>query len=300
MSYKAIKELDTYGFSINSLHKVIQGNNAKRTFNTLDYFTIGIAMGDVEIQVDQQRFLVQSGELIFLGPSKNVTFGRNCEMENRLYSITFSSSFFELSNKDSLLLHSKLFINDSYQTTIVPFVASCQEMKKLFVDKLEVFKSKGNKSLYISAAHNFVEMLILDGLLKTITLESDQGKSTAASPIQYTDKVNKFRILLQRHYKEQKKVVFYADALYVTPRRLSEMTEAFLGKTAKQVINDKVINEVKRSLKYANLTISEIACEMGFSGEGNFSSFVKKHTKKTPSELRANLRVGSHKEMKNI
>ena len=64
------------------------------------------------------------------------------------------------------------------------------------------------------------------------------------------------------------------------------MTEYVLGKSAKHVIIEKLIAESKKMLSYTNYTISQIAYELGFSDEGNFTNFFKKHTKKNPSEMR--------------
>ena len=64
------------------------------------------------------------------------------------------------------------------------------------------------------------------------------------------------------------------------------MTEYVLGKTAKHIIIEKLINECKKSLSFSGNNISEIAYDLGFSNEGNFSNFIKKHTGKNPSEMK--------------
>ncbi len=114
-------------------------------------------------------------------------------------------------------------------------------------------------------------------------IENDTRKFT------YLDTVNRFRVLLQKNYQNEKQVSFYADLLNITPRRLSDMTESVLGKSAKQVIIDKMVNESIRMLKHTHLTVAEIAYKLGFNDEANFSTFIKKHTLKSPRALREDL-----------
>jgi AraC-like DNA-binding protein len=63
------------------------------------------------------------------------------------------------------------------------------------------------------------------------------------------------------------------------------MTEFVLGKPAKQVIVEKLVSESTKLLRYSNYTISQIAFEIGFTNEANFTNFIKKNTGKTPSEV---------------
>lgn len=64
------------------------------------------------------------------------------------------------------------------------------------------------------------------------------------------------------------------------------MTESVFGKSAKQVIIDKMVGEGSRMLKNSNKTISEIAYDLGFNDEANFSTFIKKPTNKNPRMIR--------------
>jgi AraC-like DNA-binding protein len=153
-------------------------------------------------------------------------------------------------------------------------------MRVVFMDRMESFRKK-DKSLYLSAAHNAIERLMLDAFLHIPT--EDVKKDIK---FDYLYCVNKFKVTLQRDYKTAKKVSHYAAELNVTPRKLTEMTEYVLGKSAKHVIIEKLISESKKMLSYTNYTISQIAYELGFSDEGNFTNFFKKHTQKNPSEMR--------------
>ncbi len=275
--YIITDQLKENGFSIIRLDQAIKRNNSKRQFNTLEYFCIYIIMKDLRLIVENTRYDISAGNIVFVGPQKRVEFLGTKGYETFL--VTFSSGFYERSIKDSLFINSQLFFNYNSDIFVAPFV-NIEEMRVVFMDRMETFRKK-DKSLYLSAAHNAIERLILDAFLHIPTEEVKKDVK-----FDYLYCVNKFKVILQRDYKTAKKVSHYAAELNVTPRKLTEMTEYVLGKSAKHVIIEKLITESKKMLSYSNYTISQIAYELGFSDEGNFTNFFKKHTQKNPSEMR--------------
>ncbi|AZA57797.1 helix-turn-helix domain-containing protein [Chryseobacterium shandongense] len=275
--YMITDQLRENGFSVIRLDQIIKRNNNIRKFNTLEYFCIYIIMEDLQLIVENTSHDIRAGNIVFVGPQKKVEFLKAPGYE--VFVITFSSTFFERSIKDSLFIYSQLFFNYNSEIFIAPFT-NIHEMRVVFIDRMESFRKK-DKSLYLSAAHNAIERLMLDAFLHIPTEEVKKDIK-----FDYLYCVNKFKVVLQRDYKTAKKVSHYASELNVTPRKLTEMTEYVLGKSAKHIIIEKLITESKKMLSYSNHTISQIAYELGFSDEGNFTNFFKKHTKKNPSEMR--------------
>ena len=281
--YKITENLDVTGFSINSVETVVKRNNGLFNFNSLEYFVIYIAYTPANLIVEGRRLPVQANHLVFIAPYKNIVFDANA-LNNIV--IAFSSSFYEKSAKDSFILNSDLFFSEGTDAFIAPSIGSGEEIKKLIEGRLQLYRQK-ETGLYIAVAHNCVEILLLDGLLEM----QSQWAKPAKFNFSYLDVVNRFRVLIQRHFKAEKAVTFYADKLGVSAQRLSVMTELILGKGAKRIILDKVVAEAVKLLQYSNLTVSEIAMNLGFADEGNFSAFIKKHTDKTPTEIRESSNV---------
>lgn len=275
--YIITDELENIGFSLNRMDHFIKRNNFSRQFSTLEYYCIYIFMEDMDIEVENMPYSVTSGQIAFLGPQKHIVFSKTGG--SNVLCISFSASFYERSSKDSLFLHSQLFFNYHTDFFVAPF-SNIEQMRVIFMERLEAFRLK-DENLYVSAAHNAVERLILDAFLY---IPNEEIKKDIK--FDYLHYVNRFKILLQRDYKKEKKVAHYASELNITSRKLTEMTEYVLGKTAKSIIIEKVISEFKKTLAFTSYTISEISYDLGFSDEGNFSNFVKKHTGKNPSEMK--------------
>ncbi|WP_312992876.1 helix-turn-helix domain-containing protein [Chryseobacterium flavum] len=275
--YKITDQLKNIGFSINRLDYIISRNNNKRELNTLEYFCIYIILEDIILTVEDVPYPIKSGHIAFVGPQKKIVFGPAKGSE--VFAVVFSSSFYERSTKDSLFINSQLFYNYHSDVFVAPFINK-EQMRVVFMERMESFRNK-DESLYVSAAHNAIERLILDAFLHIPTEEIKKDIK-----LDYMYYVNRFKILLQRDYKKEKKVSYYAGELNITSRKLTEMTEYVLGKTAKHIIIEKLITECRKALNFSSSTISEISYELGFSNEGNFTNFIKKHTGKNPSEMK--------------
>jgi len=279
--YILSQQLKSDGFNINTLQQIIERNNENRSFNTLQYYCIYIVFKHAVICVEGTDYEVEGPNLIFIGPSKEIIYKQNDEEANT-FVIAFSASFYEKSANDSLFLNSSLFFNLTENITITPTIVTEYDIKKFAIDRLALYKSH-ERGLYISITHNTVETLILDGLLN---ISNSSLKSTAEN-FSSIDYVNRFRIQLHSDFKSHRSVKYFSEKLFITSRRLSEMTEKVTGKTPKQLIIEKVLSESLRLIKHSTKSITEISYEMEFRDEANFSSFVKKHSGKTPREHRA-------------
>lgn len=279
--YQITEELEAAGFSINNVESAVKRNNGKYNFNTLAYFVIYISLKDSCICVNGNKVCIQANHLAYIAPFKEVVYDSGSPED---IIIAFSSTFYERSAKDSFILNSDLFFSSQYPVFTAPTIGNGAEIEKLIVNRLGLYRQK-EMGLYIAVAHNCVEILLLDGLLgvKNQLVKPEKINFT------YIDIVNRFRVLLQKHFKTEKRVLFYSQKLGVSSQRLSVMTELVMGKGAKKVIVQKVTDEAVKMLQNSPLNISEIAMNLGFADEGNFSAFIKKHHKKTPSEIRESI-----------
>jgi AraC family transcriptional activator of pobA len=77
-----------------------------------------------------------------------------------------------------------------------------------------------------------------------------------------------------------------ADHLKVSPRYLSDMLRSLTGQTTQQHIHNKLIDKAKNILSTSNLTIAEIAYQLGFEYPQSFNKLFKSKTKISPLEYR--------------
>ena len=82
-------------------------------------------------------------------------------------------------------------------------------------------------------------------------------------------------------------VQYVADELHLSPNYLSSLLRALTGRNTQQHIHEKLIERAKERLSTTNLTVSEIAYEMGFEHLPSFSKLFKAKTSLSPMQFRA-------------
>ena len=81
-------------------------------------------------------------------------------------------------------------------------------------------------------------------------------------------------------------VQYVAEALNVSPNYLSVLLKLLTGQSTQQHIHDKLIDKAKEKLSTTDLSVSEIAYELGFEHSQSFSKLFKNKTNLSPLEFR--------------
>lgn len=104
-----------------------------------------------------------------------------------------------------------------------------------------------------------------------------------------------FDILLENYFSDKPTleglptVGYFADKLSLSSKYLSDVLKQLTGLTTQQHIHEKLIQKAKEKLSISQLSISEIAYELGFEHAQSFSKLFKVKTKQSPLEFRQSL-----------
>lgn len=107
------------------------------------------------------------------------------------------------------------------------------------------------------------------------------------------DILQKTETILNDYFNNQKSlqqgvptVQFLSDKLHISPGYLSDMLRSLIGQNAKQYIHQKLIDKAKEKLSTTDLSVSEIAYELGFEHSQSFNKLFKQKTNQSPLEFR--------------
>jgi AraC family transcriptional regulator, transcriptional activator of pobA len=81
-------------------------------------------------------------------------------------------------------------------------------------------------------------------------------------------------------------VQYFAEKLFVSTQYLSDLLKSLTGMTAQQHIHNHVIELAKDKLMQTNLSVGEIAYELGFEYPQSFNKLFKNKTGMSPGEFR--------------
>ncbi len=105
---------------------------------------------------------------------------------------------------------------------------------------------------------------------------------------QSNSRIHKFKELLELNIRAIHSVNDYCDLLKTDRRKLNTMVKAHTGYSSKQIINNRLLQEVKTELRYTNKTIAEIADDLNFSEPNNLTRFFRKMEGVGPVAFRKN------------
>jgi AraC-like DNA-binding protein len=105
--------------------------------------------------------------------------------------------------------------------------------------------------------------------------------------------LQKLEEILDEYYDEHKSlnrgiptVQYLAECLNISPGYLSDMLRSLTGQNAQQHIHNKLIEKAREKLSATDLTVSQIAYELGFEHSQSFSKLFKAKTNLSPLEFR--------------
>ena len=81
-------------------------------------------------------------------------------------------------------------------------------------------------------------------------------------------------------------VAYIADALHLSPNYLSGLLKTLTGQSTQQHLHDKLIELAKEKLSTTQMSVSEIAYDLGFEHLASFSKLFKTKTNLSPLEFR--------------
>ncbi len=81
-------------------------------------------------------------------------------------------------------------------------------------------------------------------------------------------------------------VQYLAGQLHVSPHYLSDMLRTQTGQNAQQLIHHKIIERAKVLLSNTNLTVAEVAYQLGFEYPQSFNKLFKQKTRVSPLAFR--------------
>ena len=108
-----------------------------------------------------------------------------------------------------------------------------------------------------------------------------------ATPASHSEKIfYDFLDLLHTHYRNQRRVSFYAAELSLTPRHLTTVIRLVSVRSAARWIEEYIVLEAQILLRNSPMTIKEITYELGFNDQSLFSKYFSRVSGRSPESYR--------------
>lgn len=156
---------------------------------------------------------------------------------------------------------------------------------------LEILATAWKMALLEFEMHDSLQLEMLQMMLKRILILCTRiyKKQSGLRSLdhQQNDLVREFNYLVETHFREKHAVADYAEMLHKSPKTISNSFKKVNEKSPLQFIQERIVVEARRLLKFSKKDISEVAYEIGFNDLQSFSRFFKKQEGISPSEYRS-------------
>lgn len=158
-------------------------------------------------------------------------------------------------------------------------------------DIIDIFKKIEHEQQHIDQHTQGIILSQLDLLLNYVNRFYERQFITRKAA--NNDLLTQMEQLLQEYFKNKESLKnglptleYFANKLGLSAHYLSDMLRSLTGQSAQQHIHEKLIEKAKEYLTVTNLSVAEIAYELGFEYPQSFNKLFKKKTNITPLEFR--------------
>nr|WP_295869301.1 AraC family transcriptional regulator [uncultured Chitinophaga sp.] len=248
----------------------------RHSFYHLAFFTAGKGAHTI----DFERFPVTPGQLYFMVPGQVHSWFFEGRIEG--YVVNVAAGFFNAFLQDAGYVERFPFFSGVSAEGVVTLPEEAQPGIVTLFEKMLV-EMDGTEAY----SHDMLRLLMLEMFVK-VSRVTRNGDAPQEPPHNYV-LLRNFRKLVEQHYMQLRLPKEYAALLYVTPNYLNAFCRHMLGKSAGEIIRDRVLLEAKRLLINADISISTIAYQLSFADNSYFTKFFKKYEGVTPEEFRKNI-----------
>lgn len=238
-----------------------------------------VTHGSVKVSIDYVKYDVKANTLLMITPDHIVQF-LHCSSDVKGKMLVFSRTFLEMyTNKNGPSVFQYMYVRKN----------PCMILNEHEMETLEEFYGLIKKRLHVSA-HNFhketVQVALLSFLFEVGNILWTKQENVTPVLNRKEELFQEFLKLLLEHVKQEHRVTFYADKLFITPQYLSAILKELSGKATNKWIDDALVLEAKLLLKAPQATVQEVADMLCFSDQSTFGKFFKKQVGMSPIEYR--------------
>ena len=267
-----------FEFFVQTSEEIIKEIGPRIPPNKWSYYRIGLLTnGTADYVTGIYKFRAEKNTLILI--TERMITTSQWSADSKGYLTVFNHDFLLQNHFSNKYLENKKILRPSVQPFIRLQPDQADEMKHIFETMLKESATENAEQNNLLA----IKLAELIELAERFYIGTHDAESINSS----MELVNKFAALVEQHFAKERSVSFYADQLHVHPNHLNAMVKSATGTTAKECIINRLLLEAKYLLHSTELSIKEIANEVGFDDPNYFSAFFKRSENSSPQEYRS-------------
>ncbi|MFU1859638.1 AraC family transcriptional regulator [Sphingobacterium sp. CZ-UAM] len=284
---------------MNSATSIFESNHKKLGLISFDSSSLDLVNGETfrhyikvllipagyALTVDFTAYETQNPTLLFINTNQYLDI--QSANENKAFLIHYNRDFYCIQIHDEEVACDGLLFNNIFENPTVELQGDeLQTISQLFAqisDELHVQDRSSEemirtylKQIIIRATRQWKKQNLQNETLDLVSTDQDFFRN--------------FSRLVNIHYKEKHSVADYADLLNLAPKTLSNKFHKLNLENPNEMIKNRIVLEAKRLLLYSELTIKEIAYQLGYEDPAYFNRIFTQKSGKTPASFRKEIK----------
>jgi len=242
---------------------------------------------DAKFKYGQQEYDFDEGTMFFVAPNQvfGIEHGKNDSEKKSGWMLLFHPDFLWNTSLAKNIkryeyfdysVHEALFLSEKEEAVMNNIIQNIEKEYHSNIDKFSQSVIIAQLELLLTYSERFYERQFITRKISNHQILDSLEKIL-------NDYFNNDELIS----KGLPSVQSISETLNVSPNYLSSLLKVLTGQTTQQHIHNKLIEKAKEKLSTTNLSVSEIAYELGFEHSQSFSKLFKAKTNSSPLEFRA-------------
>ncbi|MEO5999263.1 MAG: helix-turn-helix transcriptional regulator [Chitinophagaceae bacterium] len=252
-----------------------------------DYYSVALKRTNAKLRYGQQKYDFDEGVLAFIEPNQilSVVVEENEVIQHSGWLLIFHPDFLwntPLAKKITAYdffgyqLSEALHLSDKEEAMLTAIIENISQEYHANIDKFSQDVIIAQLELLLTYSERFYQRQFITRKITNHTM------------------LDRLENLLSSYFKSDNvaakglpTVQYISEQLNISANYLSRLLKTLTGQSTQQFIHDKVIDVAKGKLSTTDLSVNEIAYELGFEHPQSFSKLFKSKTNFSPSGFRA-------------
>ncbi|WP_245673325.1 helix-turn-helix domain-containing protein [Endozoicomonas ascidiicola] len=239
-------------------------------FNAIIY----IASGKGEHYIDYKKYKLKPGTLLFLSRYQVHQFCYNPDITGYVLSFDDEPLFFGHDDTLKDLISTALSEVNTLQDADLSLLSMFQALQDEFVSHGQLFSGEISRTI--------LRTIILKTVVREYQSMKDKRTCSARANTYY-----QLKSLIESNFHISRNVNDYAASLRKSCKQINKVAKENTGHTVKELLDNRLLVELKRLLAFSHYTITDISVKMGFNEATNMTKFFRRHTQLSPKAFRA-------------
>lgn len=251
----------------------------------LDFYLIAIKRNyNAKLKYGQQEYDFDEGVMFFIAPGQVFSVEADGDLQHSGWCVLVHPDFLwntSLAQKIkqyeyfSYAVHEALHLSEKEEVMISNIMLNMEQEYRSNIDKFSQDVIIAQLELLLTYGERFYQRQFITRKITNHTI------------------LNRLEAILTSYFdnnilteKGLPTVQYVADTLHVSPNYLSGLLKVLTGQSTQQHIHNKLIEKAKEKLSTTDLSVSEIAYDLGFEHSQSFSNLFKNKTNLSPLKFR--------------